>query len=149
MTNLHWLEAFPVNCHKEFERWSVHFKQLWGVSSMKEGRRVAGLRLLQWERVTWGVNRRISWNVGQLTIKYWVWWEFMRASIVWGTRMVKVEPMVISSVVLTTRTVSGRALRQRGIPMLQGLVAGYNALLAKNGFPILGWTLQGHFLPFT
>ena len=40
-------------------RWSVNVKQSWGLLLVMEGRRVAGLRLLQFRRVTWRtVNKR-------------------------------------------------------------------------------------------
>lgn len=55
MKSVLWLEQFAENCHRE----STGDLSVWsgcgGVSSVKEGRRVAGLRLLEPERVMWGV----------------------------------------------------------------------------------------------
>lgn len=106
------------HCSKEFSCRSWWGIRRWSsVLSSHEGGRIAGLKLLQCERVMWGaVNRKISQEVEQLTENCWVWWEFRRASIAWGTKIVKGDPTTVSSVALTKRTVAVMALRQGGHP---------------------------------
>lgn len=138
------------HCSKEFSCRSWWGIRRWSsVLSSHEGGRIAGLKLLQCERVMWGaVNRKISQEVEQLTENCWVWWEFRRASIAWGTKIVKGETTTVSSVALTKRTVAVMALRQGGYHCATRLVADYNALWVDGGPPVLWWVPQGHSLSF-
>ena len=52
-------------------------------------------------------------------------------SIAWGTKIIKGDSRIIFSVALTKRAVAINSLRQVGIHLSQGLVAGYNIQCIK------------------
>ena len=137
------LKGVPCGSSRGAGKWSAGVKQSWGAVWVTEVRRVAGLRLLQCERVRCGaVSNRISQEVRRLTDKCWVWWQFRRASSMkykdgWsGSHNDFLGDL--------NQKGSGRkASRARGAGILvsQMPVAGYNTLRVDGGPP-------GHSLPF-